>query len=143
MELKWRLFIRLRIALKFQSYLYGIEITKSPSQRTTRLVSIVPLWNWNNSANSLWNISKEFQSYLYGIEIKYGYFQLFTLWVSIVPLWNWNETETLKRNTTWSFNRTFMELKFLKAVRAFLTVRGFNRTFMELKFLIICTTKEI
>ena len=32
------------------------------------------------------------------------------------------------------FNRTFMELKFVVAVRKRVGLLGFNRTFMELKF---------
>ena len=76
--------------------------------------------------------------------------------VLIVPLWNWNNCEVGEKRMILGFNRTFMELKYIKHVKYEMlkcvlivplwnwnlitrkadaqTVVGFNRTFMELKF---------
>ena len=98
-----------------------------------QVVSIVPLWNWNQSQSSkeiermrfqsyLYGIEIEvshidsepclpFQSYLYGIEIQEVDTRQLSLNVSIVPLWNWNDRHSLLYMEGSRFNRTFMELK--------------------------------
>ena len=58
-------------------------------------VSIVPLWNWN------WHIA--------WVDARKGS-------VSIVPLWNWNAFAKFSAVSLASFNRTFMELKCMRAV---------------------------
>ena len=102
-------------------------------------VLIVPLWNWNGS-----NV----QSFSWRSIVL------------IVPLWNWNPSSTTKREQSWCFNRTFMELKLAFIIAAAEEVSwvlivplwnwnyedgavinggySFNRTFMELKFVILC-----
>ena len=55
-----------------------------------RTVSIVPLWNWNNFSSREAGAVIEFQSYLYGIEIFVLRNESMYRQVSIVPLWNWN-----------------------------------------------------
>ena len=69
------------------------------------------------------------------MELKFISFIVFSsiLQVLIVPLWNWNITETLTNSTIFSFNRTFMELKFGRLDHETSLATGFNRTFMELK----------
>ena len=69
MELKWLTVIWSLRCRMSQSYLYGIEITTSKVAWWLGLVSIVPLWNWNNI------------SYTDSLGVSN---------VSIVPLWNWN-----------------------------------------------------
>ena len=54
--------------------------------------------------------------------------------VLIVPLWNWNESTAREIELPNSFNRTFMELKYLEKMLKELVLRSFNRTFMELKY---------
>ena len=102
---------------QFQSYLYGIEIPLSVHlhkyqrcfNRTFMelklssihhkgiacTVSIVPLWNWNTVRVSEVDVTSE---------------------VSIVPLWNWNRKSPWALPKLDSFNRTFMELKFVPLV---------------------------
>ena len=54
--------------------------------------------------------------------------------VLIVPLWNWNEKAQLKPLIKiFSFNRTFMELKYSYHLQGNAADISFNRTFMELK----------
>ena len=58
--------------------------------------------------------------------------------VLIVPLWNWNMPAPIRvAKTALSFNRTFMELKFLGRGSHISGNQRFNRTFMELKFLTV------
>ena len=59
-----------------------------------RFVLIVPLWNWNRSAQIKLNPSEH---------------------VLIVPLWNWNAWWGVEAETSRCFNRTFMELKYVKS----------------------------
>ena len=54
--------------------------------------------------------------------------------VLIVPLWNWNERCALACFSSYSFNRTFMELKSQAFADPPTPEKGFNRTFMELKY---------
>ena len=85
--------------LRSQSYLYGIEMTAHLRWLTPpRHVSIVPLWNWNNSCSR--SLSKSYS-------------------VSIVPLWNWNNSRTFLLKRWRSLNRTFMELKFRLGLKGF------------------------
>ena len=53
--------------------------------------------------------------------------------VLIVPLWNWNLSLRINIQENKSFNRTFMELKFLSQQQEDYQYTCFNRTFMELK----------
>ena len=53
--------------------------------------------------------------------------------VLIVPLWNWNATKNYGNISESGFNRTFMELKFMRSCSSRLASFRFNRTFMELK----------
>ena len=65
-------------------------ITRNKTETLIRVL-IVPLWNWNTVViNIRWRI-----------------------WpVLIVPLWNWNKGDKAKESeSTFGFNRTFMELK--------------------------------
>ena len=118
MELKSPLRKKRALCTWFQSYLYGIEMRMCrPDWRHISLVSIVPLWNWNDGVTQmpfidlivsivpLWNWNTEgfnrfvqrqtFQSYLYGIEITLNTAAFARLkQVSIVPLWNWNKIFT-------------------------------------------------
>ena len=56
--------------------------------------------------------------------------------VLIVPLWNWNLwIAGLLRGADQGFNRTFMELKYLRGEHVTVRKVSFNRTFMELKYL--------
>ena len=60
--------------------------------------------------------------------------------VLIVPLWNWNRDGTgLYLFGNFSFNRTFMELKYTYTFKDLAITYRFNRTFMELKF---CNSKS-
>ena len=83
-------------------------------------------------------------------------FSLYCEVVLIVPLWNWNTESLLEIEEVESFNRTFMELKYLSGKKITSTqikvlivplwnwnteslleieeVESFNRTFMELKY---------
>ena len=115
MELKLPKEVKLLgLSLKYQSYLYGIEIVQHVLQIVYASVSIVPLWNWNTAIrllscrgqlayqSYLYGIeiavapahetgTALYQSYLYGIEIFYSFNHLLKfILVSIVPLWNWN-----------------------------------------------------
>ena len=56
-------------------------------------VLIVPLWNWNMHQPE-----------------RLPRLQM----VLIVPLWNWNTFEQTAREISLCFNRTFMELKFIR-----------------------------
>ena len=96
----------------FQSYLYGIEIDVKEGINKQLVVSIVPLWNWNEvrmiaildqvmvSIVPLWN---------WNLRRTLPYFLYWS--VSIVPLWNWNFVLWLLMVWSCCFNRTFMELK--------------------------------
>ena len=113
MELKWNFSNCERIATLFQSYLYGIEISESEMDFVNNFVSIVPLWNWNDLSTNLHCKCILFQSYLYGIEIDLTPTSAWVSSVSIVPLWNWNKVMVVSLILPhYSFNRTFMELKF-------------------------------
>ena len=136
-------FLYTRLVIKhhvlFQSYLYGIEISTATivpmlpmcfnrtfmelkwarGLRNTLAspVSIVPLWNWNDSRLYPPGCgSRAFQSYLYGIEITgvswtiqaYKVFQSYLYGIEI------SFTPGLSSNIMFCFNRTFMELKFLQ-----------------------------
>ena len=98
--------------VRFQSYLYGIEIYVLPSTLLSLKVSIVPLWNWN----TLFPLK----------ETNFLTVSIVPLWnwnigvpsnndepprVSIVPLWNWNKLKPVPLSSQPCFNRTFMELK--------------------------------
>ena len=102
------------VKYRFNRTFMELKCTSSCTGKTTLVVSIVPLWNWNSVArddNMLWPTSFNrtfmelklvcscsdrgegvFQSYLYGIEIRSRY-------------WSPHSRQ--------SFNRTFMELKFI------------------------------
>ena len=54
-------------------------------------------------------------------------------YVLIVPLWNWNDVASAGINAFGSFNRTFMELKYVLCLSFWKWCVRFNRTFMELK----------
>ena len=136
MELKLPKEVKLLgLSLKYQSYLYGIEIVQHVLQIVYASVSIVPLWNWNTAIrllscrgqlayqSYLYGIeiavapahetgTALYQSYLYGIEIFYSFNHLLKfILVSIVPLWNWNFSNVIALLGMISINRTFMELK--------------------------------
>ena len=109
------------------------------SGRTTIVVLIVPLWNWNvdgscgNKASFCFNrtfmelkySSKKMAWSLQGsfnrtfMELKYvsafGWSSQSS--VLIVPLWNWNFHLASKNPALGCFNRTFMELKWSKLSR--------------------------
>ena len=51
------------------------------------------------------------------------------------PLWNWNIfTVGIYNYAVGAFNRTTLELKFLKVFEAVLPYQPFNRTTLELKY---------
>ncbi len=140
----------------FQSYLYGIEMQAQKACLHSFHVSIVPLWNWNNSSNSpkrSW--SSCFNRTFMELKLRATSNTTMANKVSIVPLWNWNAFTFLigelhrgfnrtfmelkcqnwlpRNNQTCSFNRTFMELKLSQSFYKFIKSVSFNRTFMELK----------
>ena len=57
--------------------------------------------------------------------------------VLIVPLWNWNQAAATPFRLASRFNRTFMELKYIRFSRYLVIIMRFNRTFMELKLNIV------
>ena len=98
-------------------------------------VLIVPLWNWNRNTGTasmmrrrvlivpLWNWNTAHPP----PPPKGGYLVL------IVPLWNWNSIFPFCFFFTWSFNCTFMELKWTLCNTFLNFILSFNCTFMELK----------
>ena len=81
--------------LRFQSYLYGIEIEREENVQVLgrRFNRTFMELKFQLKQEALKHLTK-FQSYLYGIEI--------------------NEPVTISRFNIYSFNRTFMELKLVK-----------------------------
>ena len=81
-----------RSTRRFQSYLYGIEIDIMSIRDHTHLVSIVPLWNWNEvCSDAFCEINLRFNRTF--MELK-------------------SKTCKTRIKCQNSFNRTFMELKF-------------------------------
>ena len=116
MELK-SLYLRKKgwLSPSFNRTFMELKCAKKQDMEILETVLIVPLWNWNNENEVGQTIEKR---------------------VLIVPLWNWNMDAFDESRLDIRFNRTFMELKYLRNIISQLENYSFNRTFMELKLML-------
>ena len=129
----------------------------------SKLVLIVPLWNWNSRMVRNWPLPFSSSNRTF-MELKYRDVVqrhrrhpvlIVPLWnwnviylftgrakglVLIVPLWNWNFATAHTTATLCCSNRTFMELKWYTQSDTLMRPLGSNRTFMELKYYLAMQT---
>ena len=118
----------------FQSYLYGIEISKKQSNGSPIRVSIVPLWNWNCSRLLALPCRVGFNRTFMELKLTKGLCRDIIGIVSIVPLWNWNRQKRALANRRELFQSYLYGIEIHINVCACRAFWRFNRTFMELKY---------
>ena len=97
----------------FKLYLAGIETWKAEELRESKIVQIVPCWNWNHASTMRVCIPSV---------------------VQIVPCWNWNNVQiNLSRDSTKGSNCTLLELKLNHCGQRSGQTHGSNCTLLELK----------